>query len=80
MVASRDHMDWVRLLIAFGSKKEKKPKLGILFMFWWQIWKERNNGVFQEEGHPAIRVAVLIKDQAISLVLARNCSSTSLNG
>jgi hypothetical protein len=77
MAASRDYLEWVRLLTASGSKMEKRTKLGILFLFWWQIRTERNNKVFQEDEHSANRVAVLIKDQVQTLPLARDRSFAS---
>jgi hypothetical protein len=40
---------WVRRLLQGGSTKEKKRRLGILFTFWWAIWKERNRRVFESK-------------------------------
>jgi hypothetical protein len=39
-------IEWMHLLTASGSKKEKKRKMGTLFTFWWLIWKERNKRIF----------------------------------
>jgi hypothetical protein len=79
MSASGSYLEWVRILLATGSKKEKKIKLGILFMFWWQIWKERNNRVFHEGEHSVTRVVGLIKEQVYSLAQARSIPSGSTN-
>jgi hypothetical protein len=66
-----NYSDCFTLLISSGSKKEKRAKLGILFTFWWQIWKERNGRIFQGEEHPVSRVTALIHDQIQALALAR---------
>jgi hypothetical protein len=39
--------NWVRSLIFAGSKREKRRKLGFLFTFWWNLWKEQNRRIFQ---------------------------------
>jgi hypothetical protein len=40
---------WVRCLLKYGSRKEKRKKIGMLFTFWWFIWKARNNKIFRDE-------------------------------
>jgi hypothetical protein len=32
----------VQVILSIGSRKKKMEKLGILFSFCWQLWKERN--------------------------------------
>jgi hypothetical protein len=36
----------ISAIIISGTKKEKQQKLGITFMIWWMIWKERNRRIF----------------------------------
>jgi hypothetical protein len=50
---------WVRHNLKTGTK-EKKEKLGALFIFWWWVWKERNNRIFRNEEVPAQRLGHLI--------------------
>jgi hypothetical protein len=38
-----DPTSWMKYLLRTGSKKEQRKMVGILFIFWWNIWKERNN-------------------------------------
>jgi hypothetical protein len=70
MAASGDYSEWVRLLVASGTKrkekKRKKNKAWYPLLFWWQVWKERNSRFFQGEEHSSNRVAALIKEQVIS--------------
>jgi hypothetical protein len=42
-------LEWVRELLRVGSKSLKRTNLGILFTFWWLIWKERSRRVFLEQ-------------------------------
>jgi hypothetical protein len=42
-------LEWARYLLLTGNKKERKNKLGILFFFWWQVWKERNRRIFEDK-------------------------------
>jgi hypothetical protein len=60
--------------IASGSKKEKRVNW---VYFSWQIWKERNSRVFQDDEHSANRVAMLIRDQVSTLAQARESSAFS---
>jgi hypothetical protein len=63
---------WAYLLLSSGCKKEKRTKLGLLFTFWWQLWKERNRRVFQGVELSSFRVAALFKEQTLALSLAGN--------
>jgi hypothetical protein len=44
MISNGGPIEWVRYLNKIGTKEEKKQRLGILFSFWWRIWKERTKG------------------------------------
>jgi hypothetical protein len=47
MISNGGPIEWVRYLNKIGTKEEKKQRLGILFSFWWRIWKERNKRIFE---------------------------------
>jgi hypothetical protein len=53
-------LEWMNFLLKSGSKKEKRKKVGILFTFWWLIWKERNRRIFEFKETSAHGLAVLI--------------------
>lgn len=52
---------WVTKLAKTGSKHERNMKLGVLFYFWWNIWKERNRRTFegQERSVPCLATQIL---------------------
>jgi hypothetical protein len=54
---------WVRSLLAAGPKKEKKRKLGVLFTFWWLIWKERNSRIFEDKERSLVSLSQLIQEE-----------------
>jgi hypothetical protein len=62
-------IQWVNHLVSGGTKKEKKKRLGILFTFWWMIWKERNRRIFDDKHISAFQLASLAIDE-INLQLA----------
>jgi hypothetical protein len=65
--AQQGPANWARHLISTGSKKEKRRKLGILFTFSWNIWKERNRRIFQGKELSVLQLVSLIQeDLAIS--------------
>jgi hypothetical protein len=39
-------VEWVKSMLKSGTKREKRRKFGIVFNFWWQIWKEHNRIIF----------------------------------
>jgi hypothetical protein len=43
-----DPIGWVNYFASTFSSKERKKKLGLLFLFWWSVWKERNRRFFSE--------------------------------
>jgi hypothetical protein len=54
---------WVRYLLSVGPIKERRKKLGFLFTFWWQIWKERNNRIFENKEKSIPQLTVQLQEQ-----------------
>lgn len=44
------------------DKREKKKHAGLLFSFWWQIWKERNRRIFYAAEQSYRHVAKLVQE------------------
>jgi hypothetical protein len=42
--------------------KKSTKKSGILFSFWWQIWKERNRRMFDQKEASVLQVSSLIHE------------------
>jgi hypothetical protein len=40
----------------------EEEKLGVLFMYWWFLWKERNRRIFDQESRSSLQTARLIID------------------
>jgi hypothetical protein len=55
----------LRLLIPLEQKKDKRRKLGILYDFWWAIWKERNRRIFDNIDRSPNQLTSLLKDDII---------------
>jgi hypothetical protein len=51
--------------MSFGSRKDKRKNLGILFTFWCMVWKERNRGIFEDKHLSGLQVAHLIKEDIL---------------
>jgi hypothetical protein len=58
-------IQWVKQLFFGGTKKEKKRKLGILFTFWWMIWKERNSRIFEDKQRSVSQLIRLIQEEIV---------------
>jgi hypothetical protein len=43
--------DWLHSIDRAGTKKQQLKTVGIMFFFWWGIWKERNRRIFNQEEH-----------------------------
>jgi hypothetical protein len=43
---------------------------GAIFLFWWQIWKERNGCIFEQQESSSLQVAEKIKAAAREYNLA----------
>jgi len=46
----------------FLIRNEKPAFDGLMMYFWWNIWKERNRRIFQQESKEVVDVAYLIKE------------------
>jgi hypothetical protein len=44
-----------------GSKKQQRLNAGTMLLFWWQVWKERNRRVFENNESSFLQVAGLVK-------------------
>jgi hypothetical protein len=55
--------DWWKRLRNRCCKESKKIFDGLIISFWWNIWLERNNRIFQRLQRSAIQVTQLVKDQ-----------------
>jgi hypothetical protein len=44
-------------------KKREKKNLGVLFTFWWLVWKERNRIVFDQESKSPQQLLSLILEE-----------------
>jgi hypothetical protein len=53
---------WVIHFTSAFSPKERKKKLGLLFMFWWNVWKERNRRIFQNQEMSVPSLLVLLQE------------------
>lgn len=78
MVVSNNPVEWVQIVLTRGSKKEKKRKLGVLFSFWWQIWKERNRRIFNNDQQPGNHVADIIQEELALLYLALDVNHSNV--
>jgi hypothetical protein len=52
------------------NQKREKKKLGILFTFWWNIWKERNHKIFEHKEASVSRLASEIIEAVKNLEVA----------
>jgi hypothetical protein len=59
--------DWWKRLRSCCCKESKKIFDGLLICFWWNIWLERNNRIFQGQQRSTVEVAQLVKDQVENL-------------
>lgn len=53
---------WLLSITAVGDRVTRRKLAGILFSFWWQIWKERNRRIFDQREQSFRQVAQLTKD------------------
>jgi hypothetical protein len=50
-------------LINGASRKERRRRPGILCTFWWMIWKEHNNRIFDNKHLSHLQVADLAREE-----------------
>jgi hypothetical protein len=48
---------WLQVVMRAGSKKQQRIFAGIIFFFWWNIWKERNRRIFKGNEASFLQVA-----------------------
>lgn len=75
MAAVGGPIHWVQQLRKIGNKDIKRQNLGVLFAFWWQIWKEMNRRIFNNKVQSVPQLANLIKDEIGLFSLAMTTSS-----
>jgi hypothetical protein len=56
--------NWVEVAVRAGSRKQQRVNAGIVFLFQWQIWKERNRRVFENKEASYLQVAEFTKSAA----------------
>jgi hypothetical protein len=56
-------MNWMEYLSGTGNKRHPRMRIGMLFTFWWNIWKERNNKISREELRSPQVLSSLIVDE-----------------
>jgi hypothetical protein len=47
MAAAGGPEKWSSLLLKMGPKEKRRKTSGMLFTFWWFIWKKRNKRIFE---------------------------------
>jgi hypothetical protein len=62
--------EWVNQIRRSGSKEEKRKKMGVLSTFWWMIWKERNNRIFQNKEASTQSLALKIQETILFHLVA----------
>lgn len=59
-----------------GSKRRRSTFDGLMISFWWNIWKERNKRIFNNETKTFEQVAYLIKEEFQQFNFANQSNST----
>jgi hypothetical protein len=62
LAALEGPVEWVRFIMSASHNSEKRRKVGCLFSFWWNIWKERKRRVFDGVEKSVPQLATLIQD------------------
>jgi hypothetical protein len=77
MVQQGRPKDWVAKIQRSGPRSDKKNRLGILFTFWWGLWKERNRRIFDQEAKSPQEVSQFIMLSCLEqrLVVSSGCKS-----
>jgi hypothetical protein len=60
MIQNDGPKEWVATIPRGGTRRDKADRLGILFSFWWGLWKEHNKRTFNHEDISTKEVAQLI--------------------
>jgi hypothetical protein len=48
-----------------GNKKMRGRRLGIVFTFWWNVWKERNRRIFDNEERYVPQLSRFLEEELI---------------
>jgi hypothetical protein len=64
---------WMEFLWRSAPVRTRRNKLGILFIFWWHVWKEINGRVFNNSELSVQQRASLIHQQMTLFNLAFDC-------
>jgi hypothetical protein len=56
-------VDWVLHLCSSGVVSDKREMLGLLFFIWWNLWKERNRRIFENEKKSVPQLVALIREE-----------------
>jgi hypothetical protein len=65
MMQGGEPVTWVWRLCEVDSTKDKRKKLGTLFTFWWQVWKERNRRIFKGKELSIPQLSAIFNDQIL---------------
>jgi hypothetical protein len=58
--------NWIVLLGQLPSKQQQRTDVGIIFFFWWFIWKERNHRIFEHKECSSLQVVEQNKDAILA--------------
>jgi hypothetical protein len=77
MSAQGGPTDWINHLLISGNRMDKRRKIGLLFSFWWQIWKERNRRIFDGKQQSTLQVFSHLQEQFSFLYKALDINHTN---
>jgi hypothetical protein len=52
--------NWIEAIGRAGNKQQQRKNAGIIFLFWRNIWKERNMRIFENKEASFLQVSELI--------------------
>jgi hypothetical protein len=58
MSAQGGPTDWTNHLLILSNRMDKRRKIGVIFFFWWQIWKERIEKILMANNNPRFKFSV----------------------
>jgi hypothetical protein len=64
--------DWLSCCTAAAKPRPQCEAMGILLYIWWNVWKERNRGVFDSKQKNEFQVASIAKEDLDLFNLAHN--------
>jgi hypothetical protein len=72
MAAAGGPNHWIQVLSNLGSKQARKKNVGVLCIFWWIIWKERNKSNFGNSKKSAQHLTVMILEEVKMQLMVYN--------